>query len=58
MLGINNRDLGTFKVDLQNNKLIMDSAPGQQVHLQPVPIDGSLVKCVPCLSALVSSAAP
>ena len=33
MLGINNRDLGTFKVDLNNNKLIMDSAPGQQVRL-------------------------
>ena len=31
MLGINNRDLGTFKVDLHNNKVIMDSAPGQQV---------------------------
>ena len=31
MLGINNRDLSTFKVDLRNNKLIMDSAPGQQV---------------------------
>lgn len=34
MLGINNRDLGTFQVDLQNNKVIMDSAPGQQVHLR------------------------
>ena len=31
MLGINNRDLGTFKVDLHNNKDIMDSAAGQQV---------------------------
>ena len=35
MLGINNRDLGTFKVDLNNNKLIMDSAPGQQVCCTP-----------------------
>ena len=34
MLGINNRDLGTFEVDLQNNKTIMDSAPGQQVLLE------------------------
>ena len=31
MLGINNRDLGTFKVDLHNNKVIMDSPAGQQV---------------------------
>lgn len=30
MLGINNRDLQTFKVDLANNKVIMDSAAGQQ----------------------------
>lgn len=58
MLGINNRDLGTFKVDLQNNKLIMDSAPGQQVHLQSLPVDCSLVICLPCLSACMASAAP
>lgn len=31
MLGINNRDLGTFKVDLHNNKVIMDSPAGQEV---------------------------
>lgn len=31
MLGINNRDLGTFEVDLNNNKVIMDSPAGQQV---------------------------
>ena len=41
MLGINNRDLGTFQVDLNNNKLIMQSAPGQQVccscPLLPLP---------------------
>ena len=36
MLGINNRDLGTFKVDLHNNKVIMDSPAGQQVpHFSP-----------------------
>ena len=36
MLGINNRDLGTFKVDLHNNKVIMDSPAGQQVpHSSP-----------------------
>ena len=33
MLGINNRDLGTFKVDLHNNKVIMDSTAGQEVCL-------------------------
>ncbi len=40
MLGINNRDLGTFKVDLHNNKVIMDSAAGQEVcmPLCPVPL--------------------
>ena len=31
MLGINNRDLQTFKVDLQNNQRIMDSSAGQEV---------------------------
>ena len=31
MLGINNRDLQTFKVDLQNNQRIMDSPAGQEV---------------------------
>lgn len=46
MLGINNRDLGTFKVDLQNNKVIMDSAPGQQVHHQS--------SCFHCLQCCVS----
>ena len=29
MLGINNRDLQTFKVDLGNNKVIMESKAGQ-----------------------------
>jgi indole-3-glycerol phosphate synthase len=32
MLGINNRDLGTFKVDLHNTEHIMQSAPGQEVR--------------------------
>ena len=32
MLGINNRDLGSFKVDLNNNKVIMESPAGQQVE--------------------------
>ncbi len=35
MLGINNRDLGTFKVDLHNTKTIMESAAGQQVRGAP-----------------------
>lgn len=30
-LGINNRDLGTFKVDLGNTRALMQSAAGQQV---------------------------
>ncbi|KAL3141750.1 hypothetical protein ABBQ32_004431 [Trebouxia sp. C0010 RCD-2024] len=40
MLGINNRDLGTFQVDLHNNKLIMDSVPGQQVTKRGILIAG------------------
>ena len=39
MLGINNRDLGTFKVDLHNNKVIMDSAAGQEVCLPLRSVD-------------------
>ena len=35
MLGINNRDLQTFKVDLQNNQRIMDSPAGQEVGHSP-----------------------
>ena len=31
MLGINNRDLQSFKVDLQNNQRIMESPAGQEV---------------------------
>ena len=30
MLGINNRDLETFKVDLDNNRVIMESAAGRE----------------------------
>ena len=37
MLGINNRDLSTFKVDLHNNKVIMDSPAGQQVRCLVLP---------------------
>lgn len=29
MLGINNRDLQTFKVDIRNNAVIMESAAGR-----------------------------
>jgi indole-3-glycerol phosphate synthase len=31
MLGINNRDLQTFKVDLDNNRVIMESDAGKEV---------------------------
>ncbi len=31
MLGINNRDLQTFIVDIENNRRIMESSAGQQV---------------------------
>ena len=34
MLGINNRDLQTFKVDLNNNKVIMESQAGQKAVQQ------------------------
>ena len=48
MLGINNRDLGTFKVDLHNNKVIMDSAAGQQVSACR---DSSIIIWMACTSA-------
>ncbi len=32
MLGINNRDLQTFEVDIENNRRIMESSAGQQVR--------------------------
>ncbi len=35
MLGINNRDLQTFEVDLQNNQRIMDSSAGKEVRMIP-----------------------
>ena len=35
MLGINNRDLQTFKVDIENNRRIMESSAGQQVRHLP-----------------------
>eukprot|EP00891_Asterochloris_glomerata_P004988 jgi/Astpho2/4988/Aster-06720 len=40
MLGINNRDLGTFKVDLHNNKVIMDSAAGQEAQQRGLMVAG------------------
>lgn len=35
ILGINNRDLGTFKVDLGLTAKLMASPAGQQVRLVP-----------------------
>lgn len=40
MLGINNRDLGTFKVDLNNNRTIMDSPPGQEAQQRGLLVAG------------------
>lgn len=46
MLGINNRDLETFKVDITNNARIMESAPGQQVpHLSRRALCPLIIQC-------------
>ena len=44
MLGINNRDLQTFNVDLDNSKIILTSTAGQEVRLDGTCI---LVTCWP-----------
>eukprot|EP00892_Ulva_mutabilis_P006106 jgi/Ulvmu1/3868/UM018_0087.1 len=40
ILGINNRDLGTFEVDLLNTQRIMESAAGQEVLERGIPMIG------------------
>lgn len=40
LLGINNRDLGTFKVDLANTKEIMESPAGQEVKRRGIMMVG------------------
>eukprot|EP00884_Botryococcus_braunii_P023278 jgi/Botrbrau1/9634/Bobra.0131s0014.2 len=40
MLGINNRDLGTFKVDISNNKTIMESAAGKEALARGLLVAG------------------
>jgi indole-3-glycerol phosphate synthase len=40
MLGINNRDLQTFKVDLQNTSDIMESTAGQRVRAENILMAG------------------
>jgi indole-3-glycerol phosphate synthase len=46
MLGINNRDLQTFIVDLQNNQRIMDSTAGQEVSLSHGKRHPALLCCL------------
>lgn len=56
MLGINNRDLGTFKVDLHNTEHIMQSAPGQEVISRGLLMAGESGIFTPEDVALVATA--
>ncbi|PRW39057.1 indole-3-glycerol phosphate synthase [Chlorella sorokiniana] len=56
MLGINNRDLQTFKVDLDNTKQIMESPAGQQVLQRGLIMAGESGIFTPADVAFVQSA--
>lgn len=51
LLGINNRDLQTFEVTLENTRIIMESPAGQQVRIL---IRGGIVTlCAACAGLVV-----
>jgi len=56
ILGINNRDLGTFKVDLANTKQIMESPPGQEVKQRGILMIGESGIFTPADVAFVAEA--
>lgn len=56
LLGINNRDLGTFKVDLAVTKRIMESAPGKEVTARGIMMVGESGIFVPDDVAFVQAA--
>lgn len=56
MLGINNRDLQTFEIDLANTKLVMESPAGQQVLQQGLIVAGESGIFTPADVAFVQSA--
>jgi indole-3-glycerol phosphate synthase len=56
ILGINNRDLGTFKVDLANTKQIMESSAGQEVKQRGIVMIGESGIFTPADVAFVAAA--
>ncbi|KAI3431529.1 hypothetical protein D9Q98_004579 [Chlorella vulgaris] len=56
MLGINNRDLQTFKVDLANTQEIMESAAGREVTARGIVMAGESGIFTPADVAVVQSA--
>lgn len=56
LLGINNRDLGTFKVDLANTQNIMESPAGIEAQARGIPVVGESGIFVPADVAFVQAA--
>lgn len=56
MLGINNRDLGTFKVDLAHTARLMDTAPGREVAARGILMVGESGIFTPADVAFVAAA--